>query len=183
LGVARGGSLRGIVLGIVGQASAHLLVSLSPSLLVCLSAGLDLTSPPSPPKTDGMDAQLQGLKFDSQGLIPAIVQDHATHEVLMMAWMNATSLAKTIETGKTHFFSRSRNKLWLKGESSGHVQHVKSIRTDCDQDVLLIAVEQIGAACHEGYASCFFRERDTGEGNGWKVVGKKVFEPDSVYKK
>jgi phosphoribosyl-AMP cyclohydrolase len=130
-----------------------------------------------------MDVQLQGLKFDAHGLIPAIIQDHKTNEVLMMAWMNAASLAKTIETGKTHFFSRSRNKLWLKGESSGHLQHVKSIRTDCDQDVLLIAVEQIGAACHDGYYSCFYREREPGTENSWKVVGKKVFEPDSVYKK
>ncbi len=129
-----------------------------------------------------MDSQLQGLKFDSNGLIPAIVQDHQTHEVLMMAWMNTTALEKTVETGKTHFFSRSRNKLWLKGESSGHVQVVKSIRTDCDQDVLLISVEQTGAACHDGYYSCFYREHEKGR-DGWKVVGKKVFEPDSVYKK
>jgi phosphoribosyl-AMP cyclohydrolase len=130
-----------------------------------------------------MNSQLIGLKFDSHGLIPAIVQDHQTHEVLMMAWMNATALAKTIETGKTHFFSRSRNKLWLKGESSGHVQQVKSIRTDCDQDVLLVAVEQTGAACHDGYYSCFYREHEGDVPGSWKTVGKKVFEPDSVYKK
>jgi len=129
-----------------------------------------------------MDAQLQGLKFDSNGLIPAIIQDHKTNEVLMMAWMNAAALDKTLETGKTHFFSRSRNKLWLKGESSGHVQLVKSIRTDCDQDVLLISVDQTGAACHDGYYSCFYREHQKGQ-PGWKVVGNKVFEPDSVYKK
>ncbi|MGH7214517.1 MAG: phosphoribosyl-AMP cyclohydrolase [Tepidisphaeraceae bacterium] len=122
-----------------------------------------------------------GLKFDSNGLIPAIIQDHQTGQVLMMAWMNADSLGKTIETGKTHFFSRSRNKLWLKGESSGHVQHVKSIATDCDADVLLIKVEQIGAACHEGYYSCFFRERD--QAGAWKVIGQKLFEPEKVYKK
>jgi len=127
-----------------------------------------------------MDVLLEGLKFDANGLVPAIVQDHKTGEVLMMAWMNRESLNKTIETGKTHFFSRSRNKLWLKGESSGHVQHVKSVRTDCDQDVLLIQVEQIGAACHEGYYSCFYREHQpTGR---WKVVGKKVFDPKAVYK-
>jgi phosphoribosyl-ATP pyrophosphohydrolase/phosphoribosyl-AMP cyclohydrolase len=100
-----------------------------------------------------MDPLLDQLKFDSNGLIPAIIQDSVTHELLMMAWMNRESLAKTIETGKTHFFSRSRNKLWLKGETSGHVQHVKSIAVDCDQDVLLIKVEQVGAACHEGYYS------------------------------
>src|SRR5690606_19458333 len=78
-----------------------------------------------------MDAQLEGLKYDANGMIPAIIQDHNTGEVLMMAWMNRESLAKTVKTGKTHFFSRSRNKLWLKGESSGHVQQVKSIATDC----------------------------------------------------
>ena len=114
--------------------------------------------------------------------VPAIVQDAGTGEVLMMAWMNRESLEKTVQTGKTHFFSRSRNKLWLKGESSGHVQTVKSIATDCDQDVLLVKVEQEGAACHEGYYSCFFREHQSGA-KDWKVVGKKVFEPEKVYKK
>jgi phosphoribosyl-AMP cyclohydrolase len=129
-----------------------------------------------------MDALLTNLKFDSSGLIPAIIQDAATGQVLMMAWMNQVSLQKTVETGKTHFFSRSRNKLWLKGESSGHVQNVKSIAVDCDQDVLLIKVEQIGAACHEGYYSCFFREYPKG-GKEWKIVGDKKFEPEKVYKK
>jgi len=98
-----------------------------------------------------------------------------------MAWMNRESLEKTIDTGKTHFFSRSRNKLWLKGERSGHVQHVKSIRLDCDGDTLLIRVEQVGAACHEGYYSCFFREREADD--QWKVVGRKVFDPKTVYHK
>ena len=129
-----------------------------------------------------MDVQLDNLKFDSNGLIPAIIQDHRTHEVLMMAWMNRDSLGKTIETKKTHFFSRSRNKLWLKGESSGHVQHVKSIRTDCDKDCLLIDVEQIGAACHDGYYSCFYNEYASDSAN-WKTVGTKVFNPEAVYKK
>src|ERR1700710_3107079 len=103
-----------------------------------------------------MDAQLQGLKFDSNGLIPAIIQDSTTNEVRMMAWMNSDAREKTFATGKTHFLCRSRKKLWLKGESSGHVQTVKSIRTDCDQDVLLVKVEQAGPACHEGYRTCFF---------------------------
>lgn len=129
-----------------------------------------------------MDVQLNSLKFDANGLIPAIIQDHVTHEVLMMAWMNADSVGKTIASGKTHFFSRSRNKLWLKGESSGHVQHVKSIRTDCDKDCLLIEVEQIGAACHDGYYSCFYNEYASGA-DKWKTVGTKVFDPASVYKK
>jgi phosphoribosyl-AMP cyclohydrolase len=130
---------------------------------------------PQPP-----DPQLDGLKYDANGLIPAIIQDWKTGQVLMMAWMNKDSLAKTAETGKTHFFSRSRNKLWLKGESSGHVQHVKSIATDCDNDVLLIKVEQVGAACHDGYYSCFYKQA---EGEGWTTVGEKVFEPDAVYAK
>lgn len=126
-----------------------------------------------------MDAQLEGLKYDANGMIPAIVQDHRTGEVLMMAWMNRESLAKTVETGKTHFYSRSRGKLWLKGETSGHVQQVMSIATDCDKDTLLIKVEQSGAACHDGYYSCFYREH---QANGdWKIIGRKVFEPEKVY--
>ena len=129
-----------------------------------------------------MDEQLEGLKYDANGLIPAIIQDAASGQVLMMAWMNRESLAKTVETGQTHFFSRSRNKLWLKGESSGHVQHVKSLATDCDRDVVLVKVEQVGAACHEGYESCFFREFAAGAGD-WKVVGRRVFEPEQVYGK
>jgi len=97
------------------------------------------------------------LKFDSNGLIPAIIQEESTGRVLMMAWMNRVSLEKTIATGKTHFWSRSRQKLWMKGETSGHVQYVKRIAFDCDGDALLIQVEQVGPACHEGYKSCFFR--------------------------
>ena len=129
-----------------------------------------------------MDETLQNLKYDSNGLIPAIIQDHATGEVLMMAWMNADSLQKTVETGKTHFFSRSRNKLWLKGESSGHIQSVKSISTDCDKDVLLVKVDQVGVACHEGYRSCFFRQHESGAAD-WKVVGERLVDPEKVYKK
>lgn len=119
------------------------------------------------------------LKYDSNGLIPAIIQDAETHEVLMMAYMNAQSLQATIETGKTHFWSRSRQKYWMKGESSGHTQLVREVYIDCDQDTLLIKVTQTAGACHEGYHSCFFRKRDVrGE---WQVVGKKVFDPDKVY--
>ena len=97
------------------------------------------------------------LKFNSDGLIPAIVQEQSSGRVLMMAWMNRASLEKTIASGKTHFWSRSRQKFWMKGETSGHVQTVKDIAFDCDGDTLLIQVEQIGAACHENYHSCFFR--------------------------
>ena len=140
---------------------------------------------PQPPPADNLIA---GLKFDANGLVPAIVQDHRSGEVLMMAWMNRDALNKTLQTGKTHFFSRSRNRLWLKGESSGHVQLVKSVAVDCDQDVLLFKVEQAGAACHDGYYSCFYREFRPGEPTGaekpaWSVVGRKVFDPEKVYSK
>ena len=97
------------------------------------------------------------LKVRCERPDPAIIQEQKTGRVLMMAWMNRASLEKTVETGKTHFWSRSRQKFWMKGESSGHTQAVKDIAFDCDGDTLLIQVEQIGAACHEGYQSCFFR--------------------------
>ena len=129
-----------------------------------------------------MAGAFDNLKFDSSGLIPAIVQDAQSKAVLMMAWMNRQSIQKTIETGMTHFFSRSRNKLWQKGETSGHIQRVQSIRVDCDGDVLLIEVEQTGAACHEGYFSCFFREYEARE-DEWTTIAKRVADPDEVYKK
>jgi len=97
------------------------------------------------------------LKPNAEGLVPAIIQDQATGRVLMMAWMNQASLEKTLATGKTHFWSRSRQKFWMKGETSGHTQSVKDLAFDCDGDTLLIQVEQVGAACHEGYRSCFYR--------------------------
>ncbi len=125
---------------------------------------------------------LDDLKYNSDGLIPAIIQDCHNGQVLMMAWMNADSLRLTLETGKTHFFSRSRGKLWLKGESSGHVQEVKSISTDCDRDCLLIEVHQHGAACHDGYYSCFYNRLQPDQKN-WNVVGQRLFDPEKVYKK
>jgi phosphoribosyl-AMP cyclohydrolase len=106
---------------------------------------------------------LQNLKYDVNGLIPAVVQDHQNGDVLMLAWMNEESLKRTVETGLCTYWSRSRAKFWVKGESSGHLQHVKSISVDCDQDCLLIKVEQIGPACHENYRSCFFRDLREGE--------------------
>lgn len=108
-------------------------------------------------------------------LIPAIAQDFSTGEVLMLAYMNDEALQKTRETGVAHYWSRSRKKLWLKGESSGHIQRIKEIRVDCDQDAILLLVEQEGGACHTGYRSCFYRTVDG------KIVGEKVFEPDDVY--
>jgi phosphoribosyl-AMP cyclohydrolase len=102
--------------------------------------------------------KIMELKFDEKGLIPAIIQDKNTNEVLMLAYMNNESLQKTLQTGKTHFWSRSRQKLWLKGETSGHYQLVKEIWYDCDEDTLLVKIEQVGdIACHTGNRSCFYR--------------------------
>lgn len=129
-----------------------------------------------------MDASfIDELTYNDQGLIPAIVQDHETGEVLMMAWMNKDSIRQTLEKGLTSFWSRSRQKYWVKGESSGHTQEVKEIRTDCDKDVLLIRAKQNGAACHLGYYSCFFRKLQ--EDGTLADEGEKVFDPDEVYKK
>jgi len=115
------------------------------------------------------------------GLLPVIAQDAVTGEVLMMAYMNEEAYDETCETGRAVYFSRSRNKLWRKGEESGNVQMVKSIWIDCDKDTLLIKVDQIGgAACHEGYKSCFFRQVTP---DGLTVVGNRVFDPKEVYKK
>ncbi|MHB8519787.1 MAG: phosphoribosyl-AMP cyclohydrolase [Limisphaerales bacterium] len=100
---------------------------------------------------------IEQLKFNADGLIPAIVQEQSTGRVLMMAWMNRASLEQTLAGGRTCFWSRSRQKFWIKGETSGHTQTVKEISVDCDGDTLLIEVDQVGAACHENYHSCFFR--------------------------
>jgi phosphoribosyl-AMP cyclohydrolase len=122
------------------------------------------------------------LKFNADGLIPAIIQEHGTGRVLMMAWMNRASLESTIATGKTHFWSRSRQKFWMKGESSGHTQAVKDISFDCDGDTLLIQVTQVGAACHEGYQSCFFRSvQDAGK--RVEITEPQLKEPDEIYGK
>lgn len=119
---------------------------------------------------------INDLKFED-GLITAIAQDYKTGEVLMVAFMNKEALEKTIETGRTYYWSRSRRKLWKKGESSGHEQIVHDILIDCDADAVLLKVEQIGGACHTGYRSCFYRTI------GGEVIAKKLFEPDEVYKK
>lgn len=100
---------------------------------------------------------LDTLKFDANGLVPAVIQDAENGQVLMVAYMNRESILKTIETGLCTYWSRSRQKLWVKGETSGHFQHVKAVRVDCDADCLLIQIEQVGAACHTGNRSCFFR--------------------------
>ena len=121
---------------------------------------------------------IKDLKF-KDGLIPVVLQDYKSNEVLMVAYMNNVSLKKTVETKKCHYYSRSRKKLWLKGETSGHIQKVKSIFIDCDQDCLLIKIEQLGGACHTGYKSCFYRKLTPRK--NLKAIGKKVFDPKKVY--
>jgi phosphoribosyl-AMP cyclohydrolase len=120
--------------------------------------------------------------FDkSNGLIPAIAQDAESGDVLMLAWMNREAFEETVRTGRAVYFSRSRNRLWRKGEESGNVQEVVAVHIDCDGDTVLLKVRQIGgAACHEGYKSCFFRKLD---GDRLETVGERVFDPKSVYGK
>ena len=114
------------------------------------------------------------------GLVPAIVQDAETKEVLMMAYMNRESWEATLQTGKATYWSRSRQKLWLKGESSGHFQIIKDVFIDCDEDTILLQVKQLGeAACHTGHKSCFYRKLS---GKDFVVVGEKIFNPEEVYK-
>ncbi len=121
------------------------------------------------------------IKFDSTGLIPAVIQDARSKEVLMVAYMNKESFLKTLKTGKTHFYSRSRRKIWLKGETSGHLQQVKKIALDCDGDTLLVSVSQTGGACHAGYRTCFYRTSRNGQ--ELKITEKKRFDPRKVYGK
>ena len=116
-----------------------------------------------------------------QGLLPAIAQDFTTGDILMLAYINQEAWEKTLATGKAHYWSRSRNKIWLNGETSGHVQLVKEILVDCDEDTVIFKVEQLGgAACHKGYESCFFRRVD---GQTLIVVSEQVFDPGKIYNK
>lgn len=125
-------------------------------------------------------AALDGLKFDPNGLIPAVVQDDANGDVLMVGYMNAEAVQRTLETGLVTFWSRSRQKYWVKGETSGHVQRLKSLYVDCDQDCLLVRVEQVGPACHEGYRSCFFRKIDA-EADLLETVAVQWKSPEEIY--
>jgi len=122
------------------------------------------------------------LKYDANGLIPVIIQDADTGEILMMAYMNQTSLEESIRTGKTHFWSRSRQKYWMKGETSGHTQEIQDIFIDCDKDTILIKAKQNGVACHEGYKSCFYRKYDTATSQ-WNVCAEREVNPEDVYGK
>jgi phosphoribosyl-AMP cyclohydrolase len=122
---------------------------------------------------------LEQVKFDDQGLIPAISQDHKTGEILMFAWMNKEALTLTIEKQQAVYYSRSRKKLWFKGEESGHTQVIKEIYSDCDQDVILLKIEQVGGiACHTGRASCFFQKLDN---NNWRTTKDVIKDPKDIY--
>ena len=122
---------------------------------------------------------LDRVKWDDNGLVPAIAQDAQSHRVLNLAWMNRDALTRTIDTGLAHYWSRSRGKLWQKGEQSGHVQKVKSLRLDCDADVVLMEVEQQGGiACHTGRQSCFYRRLENGQ---WIEVDPVIKDPREIY--
>jgi phosphoribosyl-AMP cyclohydrolase len=118
------------------------------------------------------------VKWDAHGLVPAVVQDQRTRDVVMLAYMNAEALDLTVKTRRAHYWSRSRKKLWLKGETSGHFQEVKSVHLDCDGDAILLVIEQKTAACHTGYWSCFYRQWKE---EGWVEIGEKVFDEETVY--
>lgn len=133
-------------------------------------------------KTDhgGSMKILSELKYDRDGLVAAIIQDNINNEVLMVGYMNEEAIKQTLSTGRVCFWSRSRQKLWIKGETSGHTQTVKSVAVDCDGDAMLFKVEQKVAACHAGYRSCFFREVSP-DGESTTIVGDKIFDADAVY--
>ena len=125
-------------------------------------------------------AWLENIKWTDDGLVPAIAQDHQTGEILMMAWMNRESLVLTVKEQRAIYWSRSRQRLWRKGESSGHVQQLHDIRLDCDADVILLKVEQLGdIACHTGRRSCFYQQLNDGE---WQAVEPVIKNPDDIYK-
>ncbi|MGC6481819.1 MAG: phosphoribosyl-AMP cyclohydrolase [Porticoccaceae bacterium] len=126
-----------------------------------------------------MTAFLDKIAWNSDGLVPAIAQDYQSGKILMMAWMNAESLALTVEENRAIYWSRSRQKLWRKGEESGHVQHIKEIRLDCDSDVIILKVDQVGGiACHTGRESCFYYVLEEGE---WKAVDPVLKNQEDIY--
>jgi phosphoribosyl-AMP cyclohydrolase len=130
--------------------------------------------------TNTIEQALAEIKFDRDGLVPAIAQQHDTGEVLMMAWMDRDALSATLAEGRVCYWSRSRRKLWRKGETSGQVQLLREIRLDCDGDALLLLVDQPGVACHTGRRSCFFR---AWRGEGWAVVAEPLVDPETLYPK
>jgi len=129
--------------------------------------------------SDRETGQSLDVKFNDQGLVPAIVQDVDTGQVLMMAWMNEAALKQTLTIRKATFYSRSRDKMWIKGESSGHVMEVVEARVDCDQDTVLLRCKAHGPACHVGYQTCFYRAAD--DGGALSFVEERVFDPQKVY--
>lgn len=127
------------------------------------------------------EAWLEKIKWSPEGLVPAVAQDAGSGRVLMVAWMNREALQETARTGEVHYWSRSRAKLWHKGEESGHVQQVREIRLDCDADVIVLAVEQAGGiACHTGRQSCFYQKLENGE---WVVVDPVLKDPKDIYRR
>jgi phosphoribosyl-AMP cyclohydrolase len=126
---------------------------------------------------------IDDVNWDAQGLVPAIAQEHGSGDVLMLAWMNREALARTVELGEAVYWSRSRNRLWHKGEESGHIQQVHEVRLDCDNDVVLLKVTQLGheppIACHTGRHACFFQRYDNGQ---WKTVEPVLKDPKAIYK-
>ncbi|MGF6758422.1 phosphoribosyl-AMP cyclohydrolase [Paraburkholderia sp. GAS42] len=130
------------------------------------------------------ESWLDKVKWDANGLVPVIAQEATTNDVLMFAWMNREALAKTIELGRAVYFSRSRQRLWFKGEESGHVQNVHEVRLDCDEDVVLLKVEQVsGIACHTGRHSCFFQKFEGSADDGeWVAVEPVLKDPEQIYK-
>jgi phosphoribosyl-AMP cyclohydrolase len=139
----------------------------------------------NPHDIDREEGLVLAPKFDTTGLVTCVASDAATGEVLMVAHMNDEALRKTVATGEAWYFSRSRNALWRKGETSGQTQRVVEMRTDCDQDAVWIRVEQVGAACHTGRKSCFYRRIENGEGGAKLALvdDKRLFDPNTVYKK
>ena len=126
------------------------------------------------------DSWLDDVKWTQDGLVPAVAQEASGGRVLTVAWMNREALSRTAQTGEVHYWSRSRRKLWRKGEESGHVQKVRAIRLDCDEDVVLVEVEQVGGiACHTGRHSCFYRQLDGGE---WVTIDPVLKDPAAIYK-
>ncbi|MBF0295559.1 MAG: phosphoribosyl-AMP cyclohydrolase [Magnetococcales bacterium] len=121
---------------------------------------------------------VDALKFNEQGLIPAIAQQHDTGETLMLAWMNRASLEETLKSGVACYWSRSRQKLWKKGETSGQIQKIRAIRTDCDRDALLLLVDQVGVACHTGRRNCFYLEAQQ---EGWQEIAAPEIDPNTLY--
>ena len=129
--------------------------------------------------TDPIDRALDEIKFDPDGLIPAIAQQHDTGEVLMMAWMSRESVRITLAEGRACYWSRSRQALWRKGETSGQLQRLKELRLDCDGDALLLRVDQQGVACHTGRRSCFFRAARDGD---WPTIAEPLVDPKELYR-